>query len=68
MKKIICYLRTIKEWQVFFNALFNFGAIYIAHDYLEVSNKFNKRKRRMEQKLVCQTCGDVDMGYKTFKN
>ena len=40
MKRFICYYRTLKEWKLFLYTLFNFGAIYIAHDYEEVFNGY----------------------------
>jgi hypothetical protein len=67
MKRIICYLRTIKEFNVFLMALFNFGALYIAHDYKEGTTKFNKRKKRIEETLICQTCGDKSIAWRKLK-
>jgi len=64
MNKIICYARTIKEWKAFWSALMTFGAIYVAHDYVEVSNKYIKSRKRFESKLVCQTCGDIDISWR----
>jgi hypothetical protein len=48
MKRIICYLRTIKEFRTFVNAYINFGAIYIAHNYKEIPSK-NKNKQVQKQ-------------------
>lgn len=67
MKRIICYLRTIKQWQTFLDALLNYGAIYVAHDYKQVGKgevtygKWIKSRKRYEMKLKCQTCGDVSI-------
>jgi hypothetical protein len=66
MKRIICYIRTIKEWKVFLNALFTFGAIYIAHDYIEVSNKYVKSRKRIESKLKCKTCGHISIAWRNL--
>jgi hypothetical protein len=65
MKRIICYLRTIKEWQTFVQGILDFDAIYVAHDYKQVGNgdctygKWIKSRKRYELKLKCQTCGDI---------
>jgi len=61
MKKIICYLRTLKELDVFLKVLFFYGAIYIAHGYKEVSYKYIKTRKRFESKLKCQTCGHISI-------
>jgi len=58
MKRIICYLRTIKEFGTFINVYINFGAIYIAHNYKEIHSK-DKNK----QVLKCQTCGHESVSY-----
>ena len=68
MKKIKCYLRTVKEWKMFFNILFTFGAIYIAHDYQEVSDKYIKSRNRFEQKLKCLTCGHISIAWRSTAN
>ena len=54
MKKVICYLRTIRERETFLGALFNLGGIYVAHDYKEMS----------KDKIKCQTCGDISIGWR----
>jgi len=64
MKRIICYMRTIKEWRTFLNSLFTFGAIYIAHDYKEVYTKYIKTRGRTEQKLKCMTCGNISVAWR----
>jgi hypothetical protein len=67
LKKILCYLNTftnLTDLKMFFVALFDFGAIYIAHDYKEVSEKFNKKTKRIESTLVCQRCGDTNIDWK----
>lgn len=64
MKKLICYLKTIKDFKVFINALISFGAIYVAHDYVEVSNKYIKSRNRFESRLVCQVCGDTSISWR----
>jgi len=63
MRKLICYARTIKEWKAFLHAWLFLDAIYVAHDYKEVFHGFVKSRNRVEQKLVCQTCGDVSISY-----
>lgn len=60
MKRILCYLKTFTnplDLRCFFNALFTFGAIYIAHDFIEEKTKFNKKTKRIEETLICQRCG-----------
>jgi len=63
MKRIICYLRTIKELRTVIETYINFGSFYIAHDYVEKSTKLNKNSKRIEQILVCQTCGSINKAY-----
>lgn len=57
MKRIICYLRTVWEFDTFIMAWINFGAIFVAHRFVEVSNKNRK------QVLRCKTCGYKSVGY-----
>lgn len=66
MKEVICYLRTIKKFDMFLFALFNYGAIYVAHDYKETEpypGKYIKSRKRFEHKIVCQTCGHVSIDW-----
>ena len=64
MKKIICYLRTFKDWKIFLQAFWNFNAIYIAHDYYE--QKSYIRGKKMYFPVKCKTCGDISIGWRKF--
>jgi hypothetical protein len=63
MKRIICWLRTLWEFDTWFMALINYGAFYVAHDYKEVFNGYRKSRKRYESKLVCQRCGNVSIAW-----
>lgn len=63
MKRFICYYRTLKQWKLFLYTLFNFGAIYIAHDYEEVFNGYVKERNRFESVLKCKVCGKESIAW-----
>lgn len=65
MKKIICYLRTIKEFKIFFMSLFNFGALYVAHNYIQQKSYIKGTK--IFDPLKCETCGHVSEAWRDFK-
>ncbi len=64
MRKIICYLRTLKEWKIVLMAFWNFNAIYIAHDYIE--QKSYMRGNKLYEPLKCKICGDVSLSWRMF--
>lgn len=60
LKRIFCYWKTFTDptdVRMFFIALFQFGAIYIAHDWILTKEKFNRKTKKIESTLVCQRCG-----------
>ena len=60
--KVICYLKTLKELDMFFKALWNFGAIYINHEYQEQKSYIKGSK--MYDPLRCKTCGHISVAWK----
>ena len=62
MKRIICYLRTIKDWRIVLTAFWNFNAYYIAHDYYEQKSYIKGDK--LYRPLKCKTCGDIDISWR----
>jgi hypothetical protein len=63
MKRIICWLRTIKYT---FNRFTHTGEVtpYVSgHSYVEKSTQYIKARKRFEQKLVCEVCGDISISW-----
>jgi hypothetical protein len=65
MKRIICYLKTIKDWKIFLNALISFSAIYVAHDFEEQATYSDGT--RIYEPLKCKTCGHISNAYRDYK-
>lgn len=60
MKKMICWLQTIWEFDTFWMVWTTLGAVYVAHEYREWKNT------KYTQILKCEICGHKSMG--KFKN
>ena len=64
MKKIICYLRTLKDWRLVLQVFLDFNASYIAHDYIEQKQKI--KGNRIYYPLKCKTCGNVSTAFRAL--
>jgi len=62
MKRLICYLRTIKEFKTFIKVLIIHGAIYVAHAYVEKKSYIKDNKIYIP--LVCQICGHKSVAWR----
>lgn len=63
--KLTCYWQTVKEVRTFLQILWEFGAIYIAHDYREM--KPYRKGTRMYYPLKCRRCGDISEAWQELK-
>ena len=52
MRKIICLIKTLWDFDTFWMAWTTFGAVYVAHEYVEWKNT------KHTQTLRCEVCGD----------
>lgn len=64
MKTTLCYMQTLIELDTFIAALFNFGAIYIAHDFIE--QKSYRKGKKIYEPLKCRRCGYISTAYREF--
>ena len=62
MKRIVCYLRTLKDWRIVVMAFWEFNAIYVAHDYYEQKSYIKRSK--LYESLKCKTCGNISVGWR----
>lgn len=62
MKKVLCYLRTVKEINNVVQIYIATGGVYIAHDYVE--QKPYKKDNNMYYPLKCKTCNHVSASWR----
>jgi len=56
MKKLLCYLKTLRHIDTFISAYMH-GVLFINHDFVEVPSK-----DKTKQVLICRTCGEKSIG------
>lgn len=52
MKRLLCWLKTIWEFDTFWMAWTTYGAVYVAHEYVEYKNT------KHTQIIKCKVCED----------
>lgn len=63
--KLLCYIYTFTSWEdfkMFLKALWNWGALYINHEYFE--QKSYIKKGILYEPIKCKRCGDISIAWR----